>query len=115
MADKPQAHFKNPLHAAIMAAEFGVDFLSGNGSKIKRCFVMEGAGDDSPYTLYIHPDSLHIFEPVDGDINSDGAWYDEDMSEWFNGKSLADNQYNRTAFRDGKHFYHWKDEVKQND
>lgn len=75
-----------PIEAAYMAKGFGVEFLvvwhgeetivgwdNGDGAS-----VFFGDNTDGPF--YIHPDSLHIFEPEQGDwsipcnIFTQGVW-----------------------------------------
>jgi len=82
-------YYTDPLAAAYMAREFGVKFANNNSdsparmdiittfssmdnhvSTIVDCCGIEVDLSDNE-EIYIHPDSLHIFEPMDGDIGLD--------------------------------------------
>jgi len=76
MTDK-KLYYTNPLHAAIMAQEFQVEFKTPRGQNM----YWDGASDfrtEKDCGVYggeqyiINPDSYGIFKPVVGDIITDG-------------------------------------------
>lgn len=57
--------YTDPLAAAWMARHFGMRPKEEVGSPIVRQFP---APIELPYRAYIRPDSLHLLEPIDGDL-----------------------------------------------
>ena len=62
-------YYTDPLAAAYMAREFGVNIIDADGDSCNHesiDWAMFIAMDFDQ--LYIHPDSYHIFEPQVGDL-----------------------------------------------
>lgn len=58
-------YYNDPLKASWMAREFGVRYSNGDHEICVIPFV-DALAEDKIY--YIHPDSLHILQPVEGDV-----------------------------------------------
>lgn len=63
-------YYTNPLAAAVMAKEFGVQYSNKflYGGEIGYNIENQGGFGEDIDKFYIHPDSYHIFEPQEGDI-----------------------------------------------
>lgn len=65
-----EPHYTDPLKAAWMAREFDIRYQTETGL---NCWIRVGGDlfdaleDGETVKAYIHPDSLHIFEPQNGD------------------------------------------------
>lgn len=65
-------YYTNPIVAAYMAEEFGVRFINRENQELsigeiqRDCHPKMSEND----IYYIHPDSLDIFEPKEGDLIS---------------------------------------------
>lgn len=117
-------YYDCPIEAAYMAKNFGVKFLHELRFEIEVYFSLhnndiswlfnEETGDDYSYTrdkFYIDPDSLPIFEPMEGDIITD-----DDINPFVISSKIScdvDDKYvapehivgqDKTIFRDGKPF-----------
>ena len=77
-------YIKSPIAAAWMAEKFGIEFTCPKGFQIgmvsrstngkEWAFVEHDFCDCVYYSgdkFYIHPDSLHVFEPQTGDLVQD--------------------------------------------
>lgn len=89
-------YYTDPLKAAWMAREFGVVFISSCTDDTLDwendfCEVSPQGWNCSK--LYIHPDSLSIFEPMEGDVgeSEDGQLVEFRKGEWvqIDGHDLA--------------------------
>lgn len=121
-------YYTDPLAAAYMAKRFGVKFANNNSAKPARmdiittfssmdnhlitivdCCGIEVELNDNE-KIYIHPDSLHIFEPKEGDKDEDGRVYDSKIEGWAclldGAEEVAELVNCKTARRDNKPF-HW--------
>ena len=60
--------YTDPIAAAWMEKRHG--FIFGNGDSLRSaCEAVDPDGKDCPAMLFvIHPDSLHLLEPMPGDI-----------------------------------------------
>lgn len=72
MDDKKKYYYNCPYKAAYMARHFGMDF---EGCRDGTCFeaALHSDADPDIYDtegdkFYIHPDSLHLLEPQEGDL-----------------------------------------------
>lgn len=101
-------YYTDPLKAAWMAREFGVKFEQDNFSQGRDwlCGSTLYHGD-APY--FIHPDSLSIFEPMEGDLvychptDVYEIWRDEKFEPTVVHKSFAD--LGDIVTRNGKAFF----------
>lgn len=101
-------YYADPLAAAYMANEFGVKYQS----EIKmdwlsaQSYTSRGNFSRINKEYYIHPDSLDIFQPKEGDRNIDGLIYTN--GQWI-GLGYASSAYiyeNRDIDkRDNKPFF----------
>jgi len=116
-------YYTDPLKAAYMAREFGVKllFIEHYGDDkweteitwegIIKTAARYGIGTYELSRLYVHPDSLDIFKPKEGDLvtirkDDFGATpfvFRGDLSDW-------DTFERHVLFRDKKHFFMPEDE-----
>jgi len=62
-------YYDCPISAAYMAKNFNVDFTNQTNSyRYWYADLVENINDEREEKLYIHPDSLSIFEPQEGDL-----------------------------------------------
>jgi len=68
-------YYTNPLHAAIMVQDFGVNLHTGGGDEWLIRFTALGSLQviiektcGFQDKLYVHPDSADIFKPMVGDL-----------------------------------------------
>src|SRR5687768_12825195 len=114
-------YFDCPVKAAYMAKEFGVslylgDYAKGDYDKYSARNWWHIQDDwlyrNKPETpmkpvdkIYVHPESLPIFEPRDYDLDSEGSYYfsDADGGYWLSSAG-AYKDSDGIIFRDGKPF-----------
>ncbi|MCE9567638.1 MAG: hypothetical protein K8U57_37025 [Planctomycetes bacterium] len=115
--------YTDPLAAAWMAKHFGMEFITKDGL-ITRCVLPLVDGLKTGDCYYIHPGSLHLLEPKNGDlcrtsgferIGNSGSQYNEydftDVAFDFGYGPIIERDgcgYSPTEIiqRDGKPF-HW--------
>ena len=112
-------HYTDPLKSAYMAREFGVEFEGSESIRITDTILGKIV---SPIVYHIHPNSLHIFEPIEGDVVSvveDGTTthygiLNEDKHIFVSGGGLSPNEYDdlKIIKRNGKHFFMAEGEYK---
>lgn len=99
-------HYTDPLKAEWMAREFGVKMyatanntpINGHVDDVYLCEIF--VCDTTIY--HIHPDSLHIFEPMEGDLAlspSGAPWLSTGR------KAIAAIHGNEIIQRNGKAFF----------
>ncbi len=125
-------YYTDPLRVAYMAREFGVEFYTQNydscsgsisirtsggigGSEECNTVSIESQLISSSGRVYIHPRSLPVFEPQNGDKDEDGYIYDGKKKVWFSPLIYIDWEVGkqaglkrpegRTARRNGKAFF----------
>lgn len=73
-------YYTDALKAAWMSREFGVltYCINDDGNETDDDFYayLEAAQEESAFPFYVHPDSLSIFEPMEGDVVS--YWYESE-------------------------------------
>ncbi len=84
-------YYTDPLKASFMAREFGVDF---------ECGVWRNFDDWPKGKIYVHPDSLHIFEHQEFDGTATDSWIGvyRKNSRFIGGESPI-------IYRNNKHFF----------
>lgn len=104
--------YTDQLAAAWMAKHFRMEFIGPNGNLVWVCIDFEQqwfseAGNDGSETqkAYIHPDSLHLFEPKTDDVvlmnDMDGA---NSLEFWWEGRNKG--KPIRIIEREG-YAFHW--------
>lgn len=69
-------YYTDPLKAAWMAREFGVELQEITPASIKNIIDFELINPNETGQWYIHPDSYSIFQPKVGDLYRDcDGWY----------------------------------------
>ena len=98
-------YYTDGYKAAIMMRDYLVRLQRADGSAVptlEHAVKMTSLGQEA----YIHPESLHIFEPVDGDVDKEGYTYyvcEEYGGYWYQGDD--DKDESQTAMRGGEHFF----------
>lgn len=105
-----------PLEAAYMAKRFGMRFCDRTGLSVSvdpSVWYMAERHYQAG-SLCIHPDSLHLLEPTDGDLSYDGFVWNQKIEAWekptgetYNGQCLYLlhlKEKHHTAIRNGTHF-----------
>ena len=60
-------YYDDPLAAAYMAREFGVEFEGDNYQSLtESCYMANSKPKEMPFI--VRPNSLHVFEPMEGDL-----------------------------------------------
>lgn len=125
-------YYDDPLQAAYMAREFGVkvkalldaDWLLSWYDLLSDDFI-EPYRLNKKFKLYVHPDSEHIFEPIEGDLGNaleineamghnsyESCWWDNDEKKWwFDDDGRREAIDAQIIFRDKHFFYPEKDEA----
>jgi len=110
-------YYDDALQAAWMAREFGVRITTENGldvanvavgmaSRLNDSFVYH----DPPY--HIHPDSLRLFEPIEGDLVTSWSFPDGIRSKSGIQKSLiSKGREVKIIQRNGKAFFMPEEEL----
>ncbi len=112
-----RAYYNDPLISAYMADKFGLKFegcfwieVEVYGGELS--WVDPDAEEVGQKKYYIHPDSMHIFEPKDDDwgkTESDGYWVSRFNRVWWSagiGGTTRENDAKVTIIqRDNKHFF----------
>lgn len=112
-------YYDDPLAAAYMAREFGVEFDGDIAEDIKHAdFVtktlnhMHGSEFCTIQPImYIHPDSLAVFEPREGDlvvIGENSLWVVDNDDFWRKYKDHDCIKYNFTVVDRAMDFYYDK-------
>lgn len=60
-------YYDDPLQAVYMAEEFGVKYCD-DVRLDSNCRISDVTYIKCPPIAYIHPDSYHIFDPMEGDV-----------------------------------------------
>lgn len=103
-------YYTDPLKAAWMAREFGVKLQDVHGKTISELDSIQRYCNYG-FTLYIHPDSYSIFEPVEGDKDEDGWIFDWDTDDngrvawWSRGTEYVLPTYKQIARRNNTAFF----------
>lgn len=106
------------IKAAFMAKYFEVRFLSEKGQVLEfrgtsDFWAQKDQGIYMGERFYVHPDSMQVFEPVDGDRDEDGRTYRENVRGWilelgstFRGEAcgILGRLYTTPAIRNGRPF-----------
>lgn len=116
-------YYSDQLKAAYMAREFGMRFLRPDGSEVNLSHGMGGKWammDGLSFIAvpndgdYIHPDSLSILQPQEGDKDEDGFVFSEQTQAWRrecgedeNGPILREKspEESQTEKRNGRPFF----------
>jgi len=95
-------YYDNPIKAAYMAREFSVRFVDTNGIEV---FLTPFIDIEDIRPKFIHPDSLDIFEPKEGDLltgkNGKAVMFFDDRHE---------SNDRQIILCDNKHFFMPKEE-----
>lgn len=109
---KPRLFYDCPLKAAFMAKYFGMRFESKHSDALTVIggdfYWKAGGGYSGP--AYIHPESLHLLEPIEDDIILRTNGYCQQVG-WQIGipKAKAQLEAGATIIQRGGAAFHWPD------
>lgn len=101
-----RAYYDDPLKAAYMAKYFGMWFTR-ESYHITLCDILDSIYEADPAPCYIHPDSLHLLEPKNGDvIIINNGYHTPYAANYRLAPETRRSTIKRIIERDGKTF-HW--------